>query len=231
MKDRRHYVRWQINRNVKVRLGSTVTDVTCVIYDLNFKGAKISLAQRLPLDRPLKINISLLEGFVFEVEIFVVWYKQVMDRNVYGVYFTRIKDSDKETIYKFMRRDYPGVLNKLWWQSSSEISEKEGGEEKMNQRIFERIPVNLLVKLIDLDRNKEIEANTFNVSAKGLGIVSTETLNPGDALEIWLKISDKREPFYTRGTVVWTKPQEPGGYKAGIFLEKVEFMGMSQVLW
>lgn len=87
----------------------------------------------------------------------------------------------------------------------------------------------LPVRLLNLDTNEELEANTCDLSAKGLRIVSREYLAPGDRLELWLNMKDKKEPFYTRGTVVWSKLQETGEYRKGISLEKAEFMGMSRI--
>ncbi len=97
----------------------------------------------------------------------------------------------------------------------------------IDNRVFERIAVNLPVKLIDLDRNRELEANTCDVSAKGLGIVVKESLMPGDPLELWLRMPQRREPLYTRGMVVWIQALRDDEYRAGICLEKAEFMGMS----
>jgi len=98
-----------------------------------------------------------------------------------------------------------------------------------DRRVFERIPVSLPVKFIDLDTNREAEAGACDLSAKGVGIVSKEDLMSGDRLELWLNMPDKKEPFYTRGTVVWTEQQETGKYRAGISLEKAEFMGLSRM--
>lgn len=235
MKDRRHPARWQINTKAKLALEGAVADVDCIVHDLSFNGARISLIQRLPQDTPLKINITLAEGFSFEVEIWVAWYKQIMERSVYGVYFNRIKDADKETIYKFMYQNFPDALKISGWKIPLEV---KGGEGKMAQngfrpdqdrRVFERILISLPVKLLDLDENRELEVNTCDLSAKGLGIVSNEYLKSGDRLELWLNMPDKREPFYTRGAVVWSKLQGKDEYRTGISLEKAEFMGMSRL--
>lgn len=99
----------------------------------------------------------------------------------------------------------------------------------VERRVFERIPVSLPVRLFDSGRNRELIADTVDVSAKGLGIVSRGALNAGDNLELWLNMPDKKEPFYARGSVAWAQAQETGGYRAGIELEKAELMGMARV--
>lgn len=235
--ERRRSARWQINREVKLRIEGTKREVPGIIHDLNFNGAKISLDQRLPYDKRVKIEISLSDDFTLEVKIWVAWHKQAMGKNVYGVYFAEMRNSDREAIYKFMRSNFPDLAHTLR-PKVAQISGEKGGEAKMNRnifdlrkdrRVFERIPVRLPVRLLDSMRNKELIADTLDVSAKGLGIISNETLNTGDNLELWLNMPDKKEPFYTRGSVVWRQPQDAAGCRYGICLEKAEFMGMARV--
>jgi hypothetical protein len=105
----------------------------------------------------------------------------------------------------------------------------QNNQVKEDRRVFERFPVALPVNLFDLDVGKELDANTCDISAKGVGIVSQEYLKPGNHLELWLNIKDGREPFYTRGTVMWSGEQEAGKYRAGISLERAELMGISRM--
>ncbi len=105
----------------------------------------------------------------------------------------------------------------------------QNNQVKEDRRVFERFPVALPVNLLDLDSGKELDANTCNISAKGIGIVSQEHLQPGNRLELWLNIKDGREPFYTKGTVMWSGEQEAGKYRAGISLERAELMGMARI--
>ena len=107
---------------------------------------------------------------------------------------------------------------------------RQGGEgEMVDRRIFERISASIPLRVIDSSSNKEAEAVAFDVSAKGLGIVSREPLSLGDDLELWLKMPDKKAPFYTRGAVAWTKLDNKGKCRAGISLEKAELMGISRI--
>ncbi len=230
MIEKRQRIRWQINIKVKVRLEGAVRDISCIIHDLNFKGARISLAQQLPEDRPIKMKISLAAGFVFEVEAWVVWHKRVMDKNVYGLYFSKMAEADNSVIFKFMQRDFTKLLGNLKEPVVSEISEKKGwGVEMIDRRVFERFAATVPVNLIDLDAGGELVADTCDVSAKGIGVVSKECLRLGNRLELWLKIKDGGEPLYTRGSVIWSAQQETGEYRGGICLEKAELMGLSRI--
>jgi len=248
MVDRRQGARWRINRPVELKFAGAVAPTTSTIHDISFRGARISLPQRLPKDTPHRVSISLCDEFAcLNLEMWVVWQKRVMETNVYGVYFTKIKDSDKENIYKFMRKYFPQEINKQWWQKPEDTrpygqgrcSYYEGGEEEMeekkmnnskDQRIFERFRAKLPLRFIDLKGNKEGQAEVRDISAKGLGILAKNELLPQTPLEMWLDIPDRGEPFYTRGEVVWSKLAEPGQWRAGVNLEKADLMGMSRVL-
>ncbi len=98
-----------------------------------------------------------------------------------------------------------------------------------DRRVFERFTTILPVNLIDLDAGEELQAQTFNVSAKGVGVISKKCLKPGNRMELWLKINDGREPFYTKGSVMWSQQQETGRYRSGILLERAELMGMARI--
>jgi c-di-GMP-binding flagellar brake protein YcgR len=104
--------------------------------------------------------------------------------------------------------------------------------ERIDRRLFERIPVSLPVRLIDAYSQKEYSAQTHDISATGMGLLTETPLSPQSDLEIWLQIPDRDNPLYTRGKVVWSKQDDAGGtrYRAGIRLEKMEFAGMSFIV-
>lgn len=95
MSERRSCIRWQIDRQAQVKLEAAPSSVACIIHDINFKGARISLKEELPLDKSLKLNIDLSREFSsFELEAWVAWHKTIDGYNLYGLYFTKIKDLD-----------------------------------------------------------------------------------------------------------------------------------------
>jgi hypothetical protein len=236
MQDRRQLARWRIEQTAQIKFEGALAPTTSTIHDINFRGARISLPHKLPKDTPHRISITLCEELgCLNIEMWIVWHKCIMETNVYGVCFTKIKDSDKENIYKFMRKYFPDIINKQWWQETR----KEGGEKEMShldidnskdRRIFERFEASFPLRFIDLDRNKEGQAQVRDVSAKGLGLCAKNELLPQTPLEMWLDIPDKGEPIYTRGEVIWSKPSEPGLWRVGVDLEKADLMGMSRVL-
>ncbi|MDD4939508.1 MAG: PilZ domain-containing protein [Candidatus Omnitrophica bacterium] len=101
-----------------------------------------------------------------------------------------------------------------------------------DRRVFERIGTKLPVRFLDPISGKEGTADTTDISANGLGMVTNESLRTMTPLEMWLGIPDKHEPLYTRGQVVWSESLPSSGeYRIGIRLEKAELMGLARVLW
>lgn len=99
-----------------------------------------------------------------------------------------------------------------------------------DQRVFARFAARVPVRFLNLDAHSEGGAETLDVSAKGLGLVTTERLQPHTSLEMWLHIPDQGQPLYTRGEVVWSQMIEPDRYRTGISLNKADLMGLSRVL-
>lgn len=226
MKERRAIRRWQINWPAKIKLEGALAFITCSVGDLSLKGFKAALAPKLPTDTFLKLDVILEEGCVLEdVEVWVAWQKRMANLNLYGFYFSRLKDADKEKIYRFMRRHYPKILHHQCWQGIT-----KAGQETQDNRIFERFKAQLPLKFLDLNTNKEGQAFTEDISAKGMGLAAEKELKPGAALEMWLQVSDKGDPLYMRGEVVWSRPQGLSQYRTGVKLEKANLMELSRIL-
>lgn len=231
MKIRRQVARWQMDMPAKVRLEDAASFVNCTLSNISLKGCKIVLPEELPQDKYFKLSIVLSGDYSLNIEAWVAWHKTVDGHNIYGIYFSKVKDSDKEKIYKFIRSDFPEQINRQWW----DIPQEKGGElmQKANfkdRRIFERFSVKLPARFLGANSDKEKEAQTFDVSAKGIGLVSNEELRPNTVLEIWLHIPDKGQPLYARGKVAWSKTINADEHQAGVNLEKADLMGMSRIL-
>ena len=106
---------------------------------------------------------------------------------------------------------------------------REGGEEMNDHRIFERFRKEFSARFIGLD-GKEGIAQTFDVSAKGLGLSTSQELESQSNLEIWLDVPNSTDPLYTRGQVVWTRLAGQGSFRSGIELERADLMGISRLL-
>lgn len=228
MSVQRRFVRWLINKEAKIKLEGAEAFAPCVINDISFMGTRISSAMKLPKDTFIKFRLALSEDIILDAEAWSVWQKTIDGRYIYGFYFTKLRDVDKEKIYQFIRKDYPEQINKRWWDDK--IQEKEGGEDMEDRRIFQRFAARLPLNMLNLDSGKESIGETFDVSAKGIGLRVNEEMAFKTPVELWLRLPDEGEPLYTRGEVAWIKKAEPEGYRVGVNLERADLMGLSRVL-
>ena len=232
MSEHRFCNRWQINWQAKIKLEGAEVPAVCPIRNINLKGAQVSLAMKLPKDTFMRLSLVLSDDFILNVEVWVVWQKAIEVRNVYGFYFSKIHDSDKEKIYQFVRRNSPKLIDEQWWE---DLTKEKGGEEMQKEkfqdkRVFERFLISLPVKFLDVNSDREGIAKTQDISAKGACLVTGAPLPMHTPLEIWLEIPDKGEPLYIRAETIWSKPHGMGEYRIGINLEKADLMGLSRVL-
>jgi len=227
MQDRRRLNRWKVNRSCEVRLGETKEFTSCTLRDISLKGMQLALKMKLPKDTFLKLSLFCHEKYTLDIEVWVAWQHSVMDGYCYGFYFSRIADSEKEKIFKFVRECYPRLMAQCWWGGSTE---EKGGKEMEDHRIFDRVLVNLPMRYIDPRSGVEGQAQMQDISAKGIGLVTQTGLSRKTSLEMWIDVPDKGEPLYTRGEVVWSQMVAPQKFRTGVILEKADLMGLSRVL-
>jgi hypothetical protein len=103
-----------------------------------------------------------------------------------------------------------------------------------DRRVFARIHLKIPVKFLDSTSGIEGMAETIDISANGVGIVtfvSKENLAVNTKLEIWLNIPDHHAPFYTFGEVVWSQFLSDGVLqRVGICLNNIDFIGLARAL-
>ncbi|MFH0855263.1 MAG: PilZ domain-containing protein [Candidatus Omnitrophota bacterium] len=217
MQERRKLARWLAGRQVKIKLENKDCAVACYLKDINFSGMQIILVPRLAVSRYIKFELALSEDFTLKSEAWVAWQKEIEGHNVYGLYFTKLRESDKDGIYKFVFHGAP---------------EKPltGGDEMEDRRIFQRFNVRFPARLLDLTNGNEMPAETSNISAKGIGLTLKEPLAVNTPLEAWLDIRDNSGPIYARGLTVWSRQEGESGYRIGVDLERADLMGLSRIL-
>ncbi|MCX5703951.1 MAG: PilZ domain-containing protein, partial [Candidatus Omnitrophica bacterium] len=106
MPDHRSCPRWQVNWQARLKLEGQEEHAPCTLRDINFKGARVCLEQKLSVDTRLNLNLCLCPEASLEVEVWVVWHRNIGELNEYGVYFSKIKEADKEKIYQFMNSNF-----------------------------------------------------------------------------------------------------------------------------
>ncbi|PIP20866.1 MAG: hypothetical protein COX40_02465 [Candidatus Omnitrophica bacterium CG23_combo_of_CG06-09_8_20_14_all_40_11] len=116
MEERRRFVRWQVNRQASVKLRDQDNPFDCKIKDIGLKGLRIYSPQELKKDSNLALSIALGYELSLNIEASVAWNKAVGADNICGLYFTRIRDIDKEKIYEFVRKNFPEQIEQQLWK-------------------------------------------------------------------------------------------------------------------
>lgn len=117
----------------------------------------------------------------------------------------------------------------------SSFKNSHGERDNMqDNRVFDRMDAKFPIRFLDPSSGREGEAETVNISANGLGLVTSKILSAKTPLEIWLDIPDQHEPLYVRGNVIWSDDygySGSGQQRVGVRLERAELMGLARVLW
>lgn len=226
MTEHRKISRWRINKPAKIKIEGAVAFIDCLIKDINLKGVQIVMPLRLKVDTYIKCNLKLSDIFSIDCEAWVAWHRNSDGHNIYGLLFTKLTDTDKEGIYKFVYQSVPGEISRNWWKDAL----KEGDKDMDDRRIFQRFNIRFPVRLLDLNSGQEVAGQTSDISAKGFGVWLKNDIPRNTPLEAWLKMPDRGEPLYTRGSVAWSRPDTQGEYRLGINLERADLMGLSRIL-
>ena len=105
------------------------------------------------------------------------------------------------------------------------------GSSIMDKRTFQRLPVDLPLKFLNLDSTEEGQARALDISVKGIGFVNDSQLPVKTPLEIWLDVPRRNTPWYIRGQVAWSLPAHNEKYRVGVNLEKADLMALSSVFF
>jgi hypothetical protein len=244
MQEHRKVARWKVNKPVALKfeqpigqsgvtlptLAKAANEIFCQLIDINSIGTQITLNTKLPEDVTFRMSLKLSENYIIVAKVWAAWHKIINGKNHYGLYFSQINDADKDKINKFVNTFYPnGRPGNNLQLGVVDTDVEKGGEDMNDHRIFERFRKEFSARFIGLD-GKEGTAQTFDVSAKGLGLSTGQELESQANLEIWLDVPNSTDPLYTRGQVVWTRLESNGGYRSGVELERADLMGISRLL-
>ncbi len=98
------------------------------------------------------------------------------------------------------------------------------------RRFFVRIPVSFPLKFSLAGAQGQSAGTVNDVSIRGLGLSTGSSLSCGSSLDCWLFLSDKHQPFYTKGEVMWTMQEGKDNFRAGISLSNPVTAGVAHVL-
>lgn len=65
-----------------------------------------------------------------------------------------------------------------------------------------------------------VNAQTYDISAQGIGIVTVKEIPVGTTLDIYIQMPDTAEKIFRRGKVVWLTTLDDSAYRLGVKLEE-----------
>lgn len=110
-KERRLLPRWEVSVPAQAKWEGLVDYVNCEIRDMNFRGFKIVLPQKLE-EQCTKLVLRFNEDFILNAEFCILWHAELHDKHIYGCSFTRLRDQDKEKMYDFVFKNFPDQIEK-----------------------------------------------------------------------------------------------------------------------
>ena len=118
MEERRMLPRWQINRSARLKFKGMDNSIDCQVKDINQKGMQVIVGEGLASENlPLCLDIELDNGYVLDAQAAIAWHADSGVDNTYGLYFTRLRDADREKIYQLIRTYCPEQFKQRMWGS------------------------------------------------------------------------------------------------------------------
>jgi len=110
--EKRLLPRWRIAAPAKIKWQGSPDYLACEVRDLNMRGFCLVLAEKVP-EANLRAELYFNDKYFFDIEISVTWHKEAAPKQIYGVRFMKVRDSDREKIYQMMKENFAGHFGKL----------------------------------------------------------------------------------------------------------------------
>lgn len=91
--------------------------------------------------------------------------------------------------------------------------------EFQEKRKYLRFTITIPLNHCRLDSGRIGKAQTKDISAQGIGIVTDEELAPKTLLDIWITMPDNGEQIHAKGEVVWVRKAGANNYHIGTNLK------------
>lgn len=227
MRVKRHFMRWRVDQKVEVKFTGVSRFVNAVIRDISLMGMQISLDEELPGERSFPLTVRLAGGVQWNVEPWVAWHSLDERTHVYGIYFNRIHDADKEKIWGFINTACQDQICSARWQAPADEDGQECAEDR---RVFQRFALHCPMMFGENMIAERQSAEVVDFSARGVGMVSSMPLPLKKPLQMWLRFPCQEGDLLTRGSVAWTRELGDGNYRSGIELDKADLMGITGLI-
>lgn len=103
--EKRLLPRWKIASPAKIKWQGSKDYVACEVRDLNMKGFCLAMTEKITEANNLA-ELYFNEKYFFEIEISVIWHKEVDGKQIYGIRLLKVRDYDREKIYQMMKENF-----------------------------------------------------------------------------------------------------------------------------
>ena len=100
----------------------------------------------------------------------------------------------------------------------------------VDRRLFARLHIRLPLKILENGQDTAIKAQTIDISANGVGFITTTKSIPDMPVEIWLKAPDN-SPIYLTGYIVWSKhiADKNLKWRTGVNIKKTNIIELGKI--
>jgi hypothetical protein len=100
----------------------------------------------------------------------------------------------------------------------------------VERRMFARLKMRIPLKFLIPTNDKIGDAETVDISATGVGLVTREDLPVKTPLELWLKLPDHHDPIHVLGKVVWSQDLGDDAQKrVGVQLSEERLLDLGRI--
>ncbi|MBU3934122.1 MAG: PilZ domain-containing protein [Candidatus Omnitrophica bacterium] len=119
MEEKRRYRRWEIGKAAQCRFQEKA--LSCSLEDISLKGGKVVLqAAGAGLGESCELTITIADELEpMNIACDIAWQRKGEKEIELGLYFTRIRDRDKERIFNYVFEHFPQQLIKQWWSGTN----------------------------------------------------------------------------------------------------------------
>jgi len=115
MEEHRCAARWKIKQEAELSVDEGVRPIPCVVEDISSRGMRVSLEKDLFPEVFANFNLVLNNDFTFNAGAQVAWAEKIYEKNVYGLSFSRIEESTKNRICRYVQDNFPAEMSKQVW--------------------------------------------------------------------------------------------------------------------
>ncbi|MCX5694926.1 MAG: hypothetical protein NT014_07420 [Candidatus Omnitrophica bacterium] len=110
--EKRLLPRWKIGAPAKIRWQGSSDYLPCEVRDLNMRGFCLVVTEKIT-NYNTSAQLYFNEKYFFDIEICVTWHKENDGKQIYGISFLKVRDSDREKMYRMMKENFADCLGKF----------------------------------------------------------------------------------------------------------------------